>query len=116
MLTTAARRTNADGSACDFADFLAYVLAVDSGERRRSRTSFSPAEMGPGKRVWCGRWSREPWATTRWNLLRLRTEPVVVTLNVAELLEGLNLPPRTLMTVDEAISACEERFREGGPR
>lgn len=112
VLTEAARRTNVDGSECDFAGFLSYVLAATA------------ANLGGVERLLAGRpgsWEASlvrslvegTVGDDQKDLLRLRTEPVVVTLNVAEILEGLDLHPG-LLTVDEAIYACEERFQDDG--
>ncbi len=48
-------------------------------------------------------------------LWRARTEPLVVPLNVAETLEGLDLHPG-LLTVDEALEACDDRHHGDDPQ
>lgn len=112
VLTAAARRTCVDGSPRDFAEFLANVVAATA------------ANVGGAERLLAGRSGSWEASLVRSlvdgtvgddpnDLLRLRTEPVVVTLNVAEILEGLDLHTG-LLTVDEAIYACEERFQEDG--
>lgn len=112
VLTEAARRTNVDGSECDFAGSLAFVLAATA------------ANVGGAERFLAGR--SGAWEASlvrslvegsvgddRLDLLRVRTEPVVVTLNVAELLDGLDLH-RGLLTMDEAIYAFEEQVQGDG--
>lgn len=110
VLTEAARQTCNDGSPSDFADFLAAVLAATA------------ANVGGTERLLAGR--PGSWEATLIHsllvgtvgadpseLLRVRTEPVFVTLNVAEMLEGLD-PRPGLLTVDEAMDVCEQRLRD----
>lgn len=112
VLTKAARRTNVDGSVCDFAGFLAYVLAATA------------ANVGGAERLLAGRSGSWEASLVRslvegtvgddqLDLLRVRTEPVVVTLNVAEMLDGLDLHPG-LLTMDDAIYAFEEQVQGDG--
>ncbi len=114
VLTAAARRTCVDGSPRDFAEFLADVVAATA------------ANVGGPERLLAGRPGSWEASLVRSlvegtlgedlsDLLRVRTEPIVVRLNVAEILEGLDLHSG-LLTVDEAVDACEVRFRDEGLR
>jgi len=111
-LTAAARRTCDDGSPRDFAGFLADTLAATA------------ANVGGTERLLAGRpgsWEAALVHSLVFgtvgddpsDLLRARTEPVVVTLNVAEMLEGLDQHPG-LLTVDEAMEVCEQRLLDDG--
>jgi hypothetical protein len=113
VLSAAARRTHEDGSARDFAEFLAGVLAA------------AAANLGGAERLLAGRPGSWEASLVRSlvvgtvgedpsDLLRGRTEPLVVTLNVAEMLENLDLHPG-LLTVDEAMNACEEHHQDDDP-
>lgn len=110
MLTAVARRTNDDGSARDFAGFVAGVLTA------------AAANVGDTDRLLAGRPGSWEASLIRSlvtgtvgddpsDLLRERTEPIVVTLNVAEMLERLDLHPG-LLTIAEALNACEERYED----
>ncbi len=112
VLTAAARRTCVDGPPRDFAEFLANVVAATA------------ANVGGAERLLAGRPGSWEAGLVRSlvegtvgqdlsDLLRVRTEPIVVRLNVAEILEGLGLHSG-LLTVDEAVDACEDRFRDDG--
>lgn len=113
VLTAAARRTYDDGSPRDFAEFVAGVLTA------------AAANVGDTERLLAGRPGSWEASLVRSlvtgtvgddprDLLRERTEPITVTLNVAERLEGLDLHPG-LLTVAEALSACEERYGDDDP-
>lgn len=110
VLTAAARRTDDDGSPRDFADFVAGVLtaaAANAGDIERLLAGRPGSwEASLVRSLVIGTVGDEPS-----DLLRERTEPIVVTLNVAEMLEGLDLHPG-ILTVAEALNACEERCEE----
>ena len=113
VISAAARRTHEDGSPGDFAEFLANVLAATA------------ANLGGSERLLLGRPRSWEASLVRslvvgtlgddgTDLLRVRTEPLVVTLNVAETLEDLDLHPG-LLTVAEAMNACEEQHQDDDP-
>jgi hypothetical protein len=114
VLTAAAHRLRADGTPCDFADFLAGVLAATS------------ANLGGVEQLLAGRPGSWEAALVRslvagtigddpGTLWRARTEPLIVPLNVAEMLEGLDLHPG-LLTVEEALEACDRRRHGDDPQ
>ena len=116
-LTRAALQRNADGAPCDFSDFLARALAA------------AAANVGGPDRLIAGRpgsWEsscvdglvrgtagndRDDWA---W----FRTQPIIVRLNVAELIEDEQHHPG-LMGLDEALENIGSRYEsaasEAGP-
>ncbi len=107
ILTRAAGRQNPDGTTCDFADFLAQVLASTA------------ANVGGPHRLLAGRpgsWEADLVGSLVYGTmtddpdewLRFRTEPIVVPLNVAELIEGSEQHPE-LLGLDDALAACDER-------
>lgn len=73
-----------------------------------------PADQGRGKRVSFDHWWLGPSATIRAVCCRARTQPIVVTLNVAETLEDLDLHPG-LLTVAEAMNVREELHQDDDP-
>src|SRR5690349_18413090 len=102
VLTFAVRQTRQNGTACDFADFLAPVLAVTA------------ANVGGPEELLAGR--PGSWEASHLEALLLgtlgddaaswwhyRTDPLVVRLNVAELMEGGDLHPG-LLGLDDALS------------
>jgi hypothetical protein len=107
-LTRAALQRNTDGTVCDFSDFLARALAATA------------ANVGGPDRLIAGRpgsWEsscvdglvrgmagneHEDWA-------RFRTQPIVVHLNVAELIEDEQHHPG-LMGLDEALENIGSRY------
>ena len=107
-LTRAALQSNADGAPCDFSDFLARALAA------------AAANVGGPDRLIAGRpgsWEsscvdglvrgtagndRDDWA---W----FRTQPIIVRLNVAELIEDEQHHPG-LMGLDEALENIGSRY------
>lgn len=113
VLTAAARRTYDDGSPRDFAEFVASVLtaaAANVGDTERLLAGRSGSwEASLVRSLVTGTVGDDPR-----DLLRERTEPIVVTLNVAEMLEGHDLHPG-LLTVAEALNACEERYQGDDP-
>ena len=108
MLTQAASRRDAHGSTRDFADFLAHVLAATAanvggpdqllaGRPGSWEASYVDGlirgTMGSQPEDWC-------W---------YRTQPVVIPLNVAELIEDELLHPG-LMGLGEALEAFDRNF------
>ena len=109
-LTRAALRRNPDGTPCDFGDFLAHALAATA------------ANVGGPDRLFAGRpgsWESayvdglvrgttgdqaDDWA---W----FRTQPVVVPLNVAELIED-ELHHPGLMGLGEALENFDTRYQQ----
>ena len=107
-LTRAALQRNADGAPCDFSDFLARALAATA------------ANVGGPEHLIAGRpgsWESscvdglvrgtagsecDDWA---W----FRTQPIVVRINVAELIEDGQLHPG-LMGLDEALESLGGRY------
>ena len=105
VLTAAAHRSRADGTPGDFADFSGVLAATAA-----NLGGVEPLLAGrPGS--WEAALVRSLVAGTLGDdpgrLWRTRTEPLVVPLNVAETLEGLDLHPG-LLTVDEALEACDD--------
>jgi hypothetical protein len=107
-LTRAVLQRNADGSACDFSDFLAHVLAATAANVR------GPDCLIAGRPAsWESSWvdglvrgtmgdQPDDWA---W----LRTQPIVIRLNVAELVEDGLLHPGP-MGLDEALERLGRWF------
>jgi hypothetical protein len=107
-LTRAAQERNVDGSPCDFCDFLALVLAATAANvggpdrliagrpgswQAAYVDSLVRGTMGdlPDEWTWC------------------RTQPILVRLNVAQLIEdGLHHPG--LMGLDEALENLGKRY------
>lgn len=113
ILTAAARRTRDNGSPCDFADFLSGALAS------------AAANVGGVEQLLTGRSGSREASHVRSlltgtvgfhpdDLASARTEPIVVTLNIAEMLEHLDLHPG-LLTLAEALAACDERHADDDP-
>lgn len=107
ILTQATGRQNPDGSTCDFADFLTQALASTA------------ANLGGPSRLLAGRpgsWEAELLGSLVYGTmsddpdawLRYRTEPVVVSLNVAELIEDSHQHPG-LLGLGDALTACDDR-------
>ncbi len=108
MLTRAATRYHADGTTADFADFLTQVLAATA------------ANVGGPDRLVAGRpdsWEaghldellRGTMGNDRADWLWFRTEPVTVSLNVAELIED-DLTHPGLMGIDEALESLGRHY------
>lgn len=112
LFSAAARRTHGNGSPWDFAEFVAEVLAATAanlgGPEQLLAGRPGSWEASLVRSLVVGTMGEEPA-----DLLRRRTEPLVVTLNVAEMLEGLDLHPG-LLTVAEAMNACEEQHLDDG--
>jgi hypothetical protein len=107
-LTRAALELSLDGSPCDFSDFLTHVLAATA------------ANVGGPDRLIAGR--PGSWESAYVNSLvrgtmgdrpedwtRFRTQPIVIHLNVAELIgDGFHHPG--LMGLDEALENLGKRY------
>lgn len=108
VLTRAALQSNTDGTHCDFSDFLARSLAATA------------ANVGGPDRLIAGRpgsWEsscvdglvRGTAGNDPGDWIWFRTQPIVVRLNVAELIEdGLHHPG--LMGLDEALEVIGRRY------
>ena len=107
ILTTAARRQRADGTQRDFADFLAQVLASTAanlgGPEQLLAGRSGSWEASLVESLLQGTMSDDP---ALW--LHFRTEPIVVPLNVAELVENPYDHPG-LLHLDDALAGCDER-------
>ena len=110
IMTDAARRRRPDGQQSDFADFVAHVLAATA------------ANMGGPESLLAGRPGSWEAACVRRLIEGLmgtdthygqgfRTEPIKVTLNVAELIEASGLHPG-LLALDEAVSALDIAYSQ----
>ena len=114
VLTAAAHRLGVDGTPCDFADFLAGVLGATTanlggvGQLLAGRPGSWEAALV--RSLVAGTLGGDPG-----RLWRARIEPLVVPLNVAEMLEHLDLHPG-LLTVDETVEACDRRHHGDDPQ
>lgn len=107
-LTEVARRLDSHGEPCDFADFLAGVLAATAANVG------GPEALLAGRRgsweasyvasLLCGTMGDEP---ADWQ--RFRTEPIVVPLNIAELIESGD-HHQGLAGLDDVIESIEGRY------
>ena len=108
ILTRVARRRDSRGEQCDFADFLAGILAATA------------ANVGGPEALLAGR--PGSWEASYLDSLlegtmgdrpeewqRFRTEPIVVPLNIAELIESGDHHPG-LAGLDDVIEAIEDRY------
>lgn len=108
ILTNAAQRRDSEVGHHDFAGFLARVLAstaANVGGPDQLLTGRSGSwEAGPVRSLLLGTMGDEPGA---W--IRYRTEPIIVPLNVAELIEDGQLPG--LLGLECALDARDERHQ-----
>ncbi len=112
-LTQVARRRDHRGEPCDFADFLAECSGGHCCQRRRTRgASRRPTRIVGGVvrgvSLLQGTMGDEPG---EWQ--RFRTEPIVVPLNIAELIESGDHHPG-LAGLDDVIEAIERSIRVHG--
>ena len=107
VLTQAARQTSPTGQRLDFAGFLTRVLVATAANvggpdellagRPRSWEAAHLADLLYGAAHWEG----SPW--------EYRTEPLLIPLNVAEIIDDRELHPG-LVTLDEAIEVIDRRY------
>lgn len=112
-LTRVARRRDSHGEPCDFSNFLASVLAATAANVG------GPGTLLAGRH---GSWEASHFACLLEGTLgdepaewqRYRTEPVVVPLNIAELIESGDHHPG-LAGLDDVIEAIEDRHESDEP-
>lgn len=114
VLTRAAQQTTDSPSGLDFADFIARVLAATAanvgGPDRLLSARPGSWEASLIEALLRGTVGEEP---SDWH--RCRTEPLIVPLNVAELVEDGDLHPG-LLGLDDVVEALDLRYLEAGTR
>jgi len=107
-LTRAALERNLDGSPCDFSDFLAHALAATAANVGGPDRLIA-GHPGSWESAYVDSLVRGMMGNLPEDWTWFRTQPIVIRLNVAELIEdGLHHPG--LMGLDEALENLGKRY------
>lgn len=107
ILTEAARRRSPDGMPCEFAEFLAEVLAA-TAPNVGGPDRLLAGRPGSWEASHCRALLEGTLGTESRDWPHCRTDPLIVPLSVAELIEGLGLDPG-LLGLDDALTAVDEQ-------
>ena len=110
IMTDAARRRRPDGQQSDFADFVAQVLA-STAANVGGPDNLLAGRPGSWEADCVSRLIEGVMGTDPHYWQGFRTEPIKVTLNVAELIEASGLHPG-LLGLDAAMSALDRAYSQ----